>query len=158
MIAASSRVGFALSEAPIRFRHLRAGPDYNFNSRSAHWRSIRANCRTWRGGWFSTRLECAQHPVNHFAVIRLRDSIATDWLSKASETHPPASFVEADLFQKRDEARLGTKRVVVMVNLDPRQTPIAIIVGLFQQVERGHFVAEHRVYPCRLGRRNIGVC
>src|SRR5216683_3532463 len=85
MIAASSRVGFALSEAPIRFLHLRADPDYNFNSQSAHWRSIRANCRSWRGGWFSTRLECAQHPVNHFAVIRLRDSIATDWLSKVSE-------------------------------------------------------------------------
>src|SRR5216684_3987856 len=45
MIAASSRVGFALSEAPIRFLHLRADPDYNFNSQSAHWRSIRANCR-----------------------------------------------------------------------------------------------------------------
>src|SRR5229473_5813890 len=45
MIAASSRVGFALSEAPIRFLHLRAGPDYNLNSQSPHWRSIRANCR-----------------------------------------------------------------------------------------------------------------
>src|SRR6266851_3881466 len=45
MIAASSRVGFALSEAPIRFLHLRADPDYNFNSQSAHWRGIRANCR-----------------------------------------------------------------------------------------------------------------
>src|SRR5713226_7171624 len=45
MIAASSRVGSALSDAPIRFLHLRADPDYNFNSQSAHWRSIRANCR-----------------------------------------------------------------------------------------------------------------
>src|SRR5260370_30880041 len=45
MIAASSRVGFALSDAPIRFLHLRADPDYNFNAQSAHWRRIRANCR-----------------------------------------------------------------------------------------------------------------
>src|SRR6266852_2572143 len=45
MIAASSRVGFALSEAPIRFLHLRADPDYHLNSQSAHWRRIRANCR-----------------------------------------------------------------------------------------------------------------
>src|ERR1700687_296306 len=68
---------------------------------------------------------------------------APDWLSKASETHPPASFVEADLLQQRDEARLGTKRVVVVVNLDPGQIPVAILVGLFQQVERGRSVAEH---------------
>src|SRR6266851_4255195 len=45
MIAASSRVGFALSEAPIRFLHLRADPDYHLNSQSAHWRSVQANCR-----------------------------------------------------------------------------------------------------------------
>src|SRR5712664_641806 len=43
MIAASSRVGFALSEAPIRSLHLRADPDYNFNSQSAHWRRVEAS-------------------------------------------------------------------------------------------------------------------
>src|SRR6266851_9271237 len=85
------------------------------------------------------------------------DSIAPDWLSKASQAHPPASFVEADFLQQRDEARLGTKRVVVMINLDPRKMEVAILVGLFQQVERGRFVAEHRVYRCRVGRRNIDV-
>src|SRR6266851_5665493 len=95
--------------------------------------------------------------VHHHCKPQTSHSIAPDWLSKASEAHPPASLVEADLLQQLDEARLGTKRVVVMVNLDPRQIPVAIIVGLFQQVERGPFVAEHRVYRCRVGRRNIDV-
>src|SRR5258707_15529620 len=45
MIAASWRVEFALSEAPIRFLHSRADSDYHLNSQSAHWRGIRANCR-----------------------------------------------------------------------------------------------------------------
>src|SRR6266852_1219755 len=92
------------------------------------------------------------------ASPRPRIQLRPTWLTKASEAHPPASVVEADLLQQRDEARLGTKRVVVMVNLDPRRKMVvAIIVGLFQQVERGPFVAEHRVYRCLAGRRNIDV-
>src|SRR5260370_12636058 len=97
MIAASSRVGFALSDAPIRFLHLRADPDYNFNSQSAHWRSLRASCRR---GAREDEVE-ASHAGGSATERRVDERVADAPVLDDEASHPPFEDVAGLLEQAR---------------------------------------------------------
>ena len=83
------------------------------------------------------------------------DSLAPDRLSKAAETLPPASFVEADLLQQLDEARVGAQWIEPVVYLQEYQRKRAVLISIPEPLQSAIFVPESEVNDRYAVRRRV---